>query len=222
MPFRCRLEFIEALAALSAVFSEDMSRRVTGANQSVAHILWCAAEPDRCEWFFNNIRYRHTLSSGLSCSLIGPRDHVSFSKTCTPAAFLVAGRKILAFLPSGTASNEALHAEVKSWFLQTQQMHQGTLCLKLSILGLAKVLPHVSAVHHPTISQLSSQLLLARITARSVWSDAVWEDWCMSCVDNDRRQKAFLPNYTSRTADVEKVCVRRLWAVPLRGSTCPG
>ena len=73
--FRCRLEFIEALAALSAVFSEDMSRRVTGANQSVAHILWCAAEPDRCEWFFNNIRYRHTLSSGLSCSLIGPRDH---------------------------------------------------------------------------------------------------------------------------------------------------
>ena len=31
--FRCRLEFIEALAALSAVFSEDMSRRVTGANQ---------------------------------------------------------------------------------------------------------------------------------------------------------------------------------------------
>ena len=27
VPFRCRLEFIEALAALSAVFSEDMSRR---------------------------------------------------------------------------------------------------------------------------------------------------------------------------------------------------
>ena len=74
VPFRCRLEFIEALAALSAVFSEDMSRRVTGANP-VAHILWCAAEPDRCEWFFNNSRYRHTLSSGLSCSLIGPRDH---------------------------------------------------------------------------------------------------------------------------------------------------
>ena len=123
----------------------------------------------------------------------------------TPATVLVAGRKILAFLPSGTASNEALHGEVKSWFLQTQQMHQSTLRLKLSILGLAKVLPHVSAVHHPTISQLSSQLLLARITARSVWSDAAWEDWCMSCIDNDRHQKAFLPNYTSRTADVEKV-----------------
>ena len=79
VPFRCRLEFIEALAALSAVFSEDMSRRVTGANP-VAHILWCAAEPDRCEWFFNNSRYRHTLSSGLSCSLIGPRDHVLLLK----------------------------------------------------------------------------------------------------------------------------------------------
>ncbi|CAE7888505.1 unnamed protein product, partial [Symbiodinium necroappetens] len=85
VPFRCRLEFIEALAALSAVFSEDMSLRVTGASQSVAHIPCSAAEPDRCEWFFNNIRYRHTLS-----------------------------RKIIAFLPAGTASNEALHAEVKS------------------------------------------------------------------------------------------------------------
>ena len=126
-------------------------------------------------------------------------------RECTPAAFLIAGRKILAFLPAGTASNEALHAEVKSWFLQTQQMHQSTLRLELSILGLAKVLPHVSAVHHRTISQLSSQLLLARITARSVWSDATWEDWCMSCIDNDRHQKAFLPDYTSRTADVEKV-----------------
>ena len=123
-------------------------------------------------------------------------------RECTPAAFLVEGRKILAILPSGTASNEALRAEVKSWFLQTQQMHQSTLRLKLFILGLAKVLPCVSAVHHPTISQLSSQLLLARITARSVWSDAAWEDWCMSCI---RHQKAFLPKYTSRTADVEKV-----------------
>ena len=158
--------------------------------------------------FFNNSRYRHTLSSGLSCSLIGPRDHHVLLLKRMHARRLLSWlqvEKILAFLPSGTASNEALHGEVKSWFLQTQQMHQSTLRLKLSILGLAKVLPHVSAVHHPTISQLSSQLLLARITARSVWSDAAWEDWCMSCIDNDRHQKAFLPNYTSRTADVEKV-----------------
>lgn len=64
-PFLCRLEFIEALAALAAVFNEDMGRKVTGANQCISHILWCAADPDRAEWYFNNQRFRHTLSHGL-------------------------------------------------------------------------------------------------------------------------------------------------------------
>ena len=60
-PFLSRFEFIESLAALSAMFPEDMSRKVTGANQRVAHVLWCAADPDRSAWLFNNIRWRHTL-----------------------------------------------------------------------------------------------------------------------------------------------------------------
>ena len=64
-PFLCRLEFIEALAALAAVFSEDMDRKVTGANQRISHVLWCAADPDRAEWYFNNQRFRRTLTYKL-------------------------------------------------------------------------------------------------------------------------------------------------------------
>ena len=60
-PFRSRLEFIEALAALSSMFPEDMNRKVTGANQRVGHVLWCAADPDRTEWLLNNLRWRHSL-----------------------------------------------------------------------------------------------------------------------------------------------------------------
>ena len=65
-PFLNRLGSIEALAALAAIFAEDMDRKVQGANQRIAHILWCAADPDRLEWLFNDIRWRHMLSSELS------------------------------------------------------------------------------------------------------------------------------------------------------------
>ena len=60
-PFLSRFEFIECLAALSSVHSEDMDHKVTGSNQRVAHVLWCAAGPDRAAWLFNNLRWRHTL-----------------------------------------------------------------------------------------------------------------------------------------------------------------
>ena len=60
-PFTSRFEFVEALAALAAVFFEDMDRKVTGANQKISHLLWCSADPDRAEWLFNNLRWRHTL-----------------------------------------------------------------------------------------------------------------------------------------------------------------
>ena len=65
MPFLSRIEFIECLAALSAMFPEDMDRRVTGSNQRVAHVLWCAADPDRAAWLFNNVRWRHSLGPRL-------------------------------------------------------------------------------------------------------------------------------------------------------------
>ena len=61
-PFLCRFEFVSALAALSAIFREDMDRKVTGANKKISHILWCAADPDRVGWLLNNQRFRQTLS----------------------------------------------------------------------------------------------------------------------------------------------------------------
>ena len=65
-PFRTRLEYIESLAALACVFPEDMSRKVTGANQKISHILWCSCAPERLEWLWNNIRWRHMIRVDLS------------------------------------------------------------------------------------------------------------------------------------------------------------
>ncbi len=39
-PFTDRLEFIEYMAALSALYPEEMVRKVTGANKPVKDILW--------------------------------------------------------------------------------------------------------------------------------------------------------------------------------------
>ena len=61
-PFLSRFEFIQSLAALSAMYPDDMNRTVTGANQRLAHMPWCAADSDRAAWLFNNTRWRHTLS----------------------------------------------------------------------------------------------------------------------------------------------------------------
>ena len=41
-PFYTRPAYIEALAALAAVFTKDMNKRVTGASQRICHILSCS------------------------------------------------------------------------------------------------------------------------------------------------------------------------------------
>ena len=66
-------------------------------------------------------------------------------------------------------------------------MHQSTLQLKLRVLTLGKVLPHYGALRYPTLSQMSSGLVLARIVTASVWTEDTWKQWC------DGREKADLP-----------------------------
>ena len=115
------------------------------------------------------------------------------------------GRRVLALLPSGTSSNEALHAEVKSWFAQTQQMHQSTLKQKLDILTLAKMLPHGAASRGLTLRQLSSRILLVRLCTPSIWTSKTWSEWCLTCKDDGSIAKASLPLEESRVEERRKV-----------------
>eukprot|EP00435_Cladocopium_sp_Y103_P014108 s4470_g3.t1 len=103
-PWVCRADFIEFLAALSAVHRSETAKK-TDDGKTLAHLLHQAADGERLEWLFNNIRIRAKLS---------------------------VAEKIL--LPVGTTSNESLHAEINGWFRQTQSIHQSTLKLKLGIL----------------------------------------------------------------------------------------
>ena len=104
-------------------------------------------------------------------------------------------------LPSGTSSNEALHAEIKIWFLQTQQIHQSTLQLKLNILTFGKQWPHFAALRRPTLSQMSSQNVLARLVGISLWSSQAFEDWCRSNTEGSVICKADLPLQEKRESE---------------------
>ena len=137
MPFRDRLEFIECIAALVALFPEDCGMKAPGPNTPVKHILLAATHPSRTEWYFNNMRMLHSR-----------------------------GIKHMSMLAVGTTSNEALHREMNNWFRQTQTMHQPTLRLKLRIMTIAKLKGHNAALYGPTVRQLNQQVVLSRVVCR--------------------------------------------------------
>ena len=143
-----RIQFVEALAALAAQNQSDLQRKIEGTKMTVAKILHRLADASKCDWLFNNLRYRQFLP--LSTRLL---------------------------LPSGTTSNEALHAELNKHFKQIQCMHRSTLILKLNIIRFAKLLAHGSALYHPTTRQIPSNHILARRVGQPLWSKEAWKAW---------------------------------------------
>ena len=98
----------------------------------------------------NGIRYRHSL----------PMEEV-------------------AFLPSGTSSNEAAHAEINRWFTNTKDVHQAAIIVKLRVFLLAKLLVHNKALSLHTSRQLrTNELLMRCIATTTLWTPEAWQEWC--------------------------------------------
>jgi hypothetical protein len=166
----------ESLAALVVLYPDEVIRIAPGPNKQVYKILWCAAACDRLEWMFNNCRIRHSMTAS-ECTL----------------------------LPSGTSSNEALHAELNRNFRSTQTIHQSTIRLKLQLLCFAKLISHVSAMYRPTIRQMPSAQVLARSLGRPIWTSESWHEWCNELAAHHHMTKAELPLRDSRKQEVAKV-----------------
>ena len=169
-PWYLRIEWIRALAALANVYRQDMQRMCPGPNRRIGQLLLSAAAPERCEWYFNNIRVRHNMHVGK-----------------------------LTLFPVGTTSNESLHFEVNRWFKETQKLHKATLELKLDILSLGKLLSHNRALYHAGMRQMSHGEVLARSTRQVLWSEQEWKAWCDE-LDNAGKvkRKADLPVQEAR------------------------
>ncbi|CAJ1456297.1 unnamed protein product, partial [Effrenium voratum] len=143
-----RVQFVEAVAALAREHSKDLPRKLEGTKLTIGKLLFNLTAADRAEWLFNNLRFRHFLP-----------------------------RNVQMLMPSGTTSNEALHAELNSWFRQVQQLHRSTLQLKLRVLFLGKLLAHNMALYHPTARQMPSAHVLARRLGQSLWTKDEWSEW---------------------------------------------
>ena len=65
VPFFEGCEWTQALAAVAAVYRDDMDRVVPGPNRKVFQLLHSAAAAARTEWYLNNLRARHTSSKEM-------------------------------------------------------------------------------------------------------------------------------------------------------------
>jgi hypothetical protein len=61
VPFVPPLDYIEALAALAALFWDEVKRETTQQGKPLARVLYQAAGDERVQWLFNNIRFRRVL-----------------------------------------------------------------------------------------------------------------------------------------------------------------
>ena len=104
-----------------------------------------------------------------------------------------------ALLPTGTTSNEALHAEINVWSRQIQGLHRSTLLLKLQVMQLGKLLSHNVALCHPPLRQTRDNVILARASCAPTWTATSWESFCST------QQKAALPLHQQRMAEAKAV-----------------
>ncbi|CAE7532328.1 unnamed protein product [Symbiodinium sp. KB8] len=176
VPFSTRLEFIQCLAALCRRYPAEVNRKVAGANKQISKILWSACAPDRLEWPMNNLRVRHALPSSYQWSL-----------------------------PSGTSSNEALHAEINSWSRSINVIHGSTLGMKLKYFSYIKLLLHYLSVQYPLSHTVSASMMLSRSLHRSLWSEDDWNAWCAEQSSHRVPKKAMLPLSTARQLEARLV-----------------
>ena len=130
-PYGSVFEFIQALAALTAVFKDEVQNKTDARSKKLKDVLASAAAPDRIQWYFNNLRMRHALPS-----------------------------RYWSLLSSGTSPNEALHAELNKWFRNQPELYISTLILQLRVNQIAKLIVHNSAMHRPLLRLHNHHTLL--------------------------------------------------------------
>ena len=148
-PFLCRTEFVLLLAALAALWPDEV-KKITFSGKPLLRSLVRVAEPSQVEWLLNGTRYRHRCS-----------------------------RTTLDMLAVGTTSNESLHMEHKRWFGGIRELHRSTLHLKLRIFQMAKLIARNCSFSQPATVQIRQRFVLARSAlCKRFWEEAgVWGKW---------------------------------------------
>ena len=151
-------EFLEALAALTSKFKCEVVRlthiRRKGKGIPLYEVLHAKASEVNLQWYFNNLRLRQQLPWHYR-----------------------------ALLPSGTSSNESLHHEVNSWFVNQQEVHRESVVVQLEANWIGKIAVHNASLYSPQLRQLPQATILSVIA--SSWKfdvDGAWAQHCQSDV----------------------------------------
>jgi hypothetical protein len=170
-PWYSVTEFIKSLAALCSVYWVDVDRTTNINQKPLYHVIWCAAAPDRIQYYFNNIRFRHSVPKSM-----------------------------LALLSSGTSSNESLHAELNTAMRnQPSALYSTTLILCLRIFSFLKMLAHNLLLYSPQLRKHSQQTILAASASNRPFDMKAWEEWCTPMyVDMALPQPPRLPELAAR------------------------
>ena len=82
-------------------------------------------------------------------------------------------------MPSGTSSNESLHAELNKWFRNQPEIYLGTLLLQLRVNWIAKLMVHNTALYTPLLRYHDQGTLLIALAAKWTFG-AAWATWARS------------------------------------------
>lgn len=89
-------------------------------------------------------------------------------------------------LPSGTASNEALHANLNGQFRSVRCIHRTTLALRLEVIQTARLLAHNHGLYRPSLRSARHAWVMARSCGSfALWDDAAWRRMCAEDIKGD-------------------------------------
>ena len=149
-PWETKYLFVQALAALCTLHSDEMKRRTDCSSQTTRKLIWNATSPARLEWYFNNQRMRHMAGAGIT---------------------LLTG--------SGTSTNEAFHREVNSWYNNQPELYASTIELQLRYARFGRMLAQSGALFSPTVRTLSQSEVMSRSIAHVRQPLDTWAERCM-------------------------------------------
>eukprot|EP00439_Symbiodinium_sp_Y106_P034458 s6999_g4.t1 len=167
----------ECIGRNLCVFWEEVQRKSEKKSKRICEHLAYAAEPERLEWLFNNLRFR----AGKACSL-SLLSSGTTSNEALHAEMRAWFRQIQSMHQSSLhlkccVFREALHAEMRAWFRQIQSMHQSSLHLKCCVFRLRKLLEHNTAMYRPTTRQLAPGHVLAQGLGQKLWTSSAWQQF---------------------------------------------
>jgi hypothetical protein len=150
-PFRSRIGFVRAIAALVSVFPKEVAKPCPPKAKPLSSILYHACMPGNIEYMLNNTRRLHTVDAVLR-----------------------------GFLAAGSCSVEALHSEITNlWWKNTPSSFISTVKVKVRIFRLAKLWTHdkmMSATTNRSYNQITA--MSRSVASYKAWCDASWTLHC--------------------------------------------